>query len=60
MVTSLISLPLEEFNAILGMDWLIAYQAHVDCMKKEVTLYTMEGERVCFIGEQRKLSSSII
>ena len=29
-------------------------------MKKEVTLYTMEGERVCFMVERRTLPSSII
>ena len=60
MAEDLISLPLKEFDAILDMDWLIAHQAHVDCWKKEVILYTMEDKRVCFMGEWRTLPSSII
>ena len=60
LVTDHIPLPLKEFVAILGMDWLIAYQAYVDCMEKEVTLYTTEDERLCFMCEWRTLSSSII
>ena len=60
LVADLIPLPLTEFDSILGMDWLAAHQAHVDCMRKVVTLFTTEGERVCFVGEQRTLPSSII
>ena len=26
-----------EFDALLGMDWLAAYHAHVDCHQKVVT-----------------------
>ena len=51
LAADLIPLLLEEFDAILGMDWLTTHQAYMDCMMKEVTLYTVEGERVCFMGE---------
>ena len=46
LISDLIPLPLKEFDAILGMDWLSLHRAQIDCSKKEVTLYTMEDERV--------------
>ena len=60
LAADLISLSLKEFDAILGMDWLSLRWAQVDCSKKEVTLYTMKDERVCFLGERRMIPSSII
>ena len=51
LAVDLIPLPLKKFDAILSMDWLTAHQAHVNCVKKEVTLSTIEGERVCFVDK---------
>ena len=33
---NLISLDIDDFDAILGMDWLESHYATVDCFKKEV------------------------
>lgn len=44
----LISLEIGEFDVILGMDWLVAYHAHVDCFKKEVNFVLPSGEEFRF------------
>ena len=31
---------MSEFDAILGMDWLIAYRVIIDCERRRVTSYT--------------------
>ena len=36
LLADLILLEIQEFDVILGMDWLAAYHANVDCYKKEV------------------------
>ena len=39
---------MSEFDAILGMDWLIAYRFIIDCECRRVTAYTQDGTRVVF------------
>ena len=36
MLTGLILMDMYEYDVILGMDWLVAYHASVDCFRKEV------------------------
>ena len=48
----LIELSFREFDMILGMDWLSRNQVVVDCRMKRVTLRTLSGEEVTFIGER--------
>ncbi|XP_051137549.1 uncharacterized protein LOC127255842 [Andrographis paniculata] len=36
--TNLLSMKLSEFDVILGMDWLMAYQAQFDCRKRSISL----------------------
>ena len=48
----LIESSLREFDVILGMDWLSRHQGVVDCRMKQVTLRTLSGEEVTFIGER--------
>ena len=36
LLADLILLEIQEFDVILGMHWLVAYRANVDCYKKEV------------------------
>ena len=43
---------MSEFDAILGMDWLIAYKVVIDCEGKGVTAYTQDGTRVIFQGDK--------
>ncbi|KAK8639770.1 hypothetical protein V6N13_138140 [Hibiscus sabdariffa] len=49
----LMELPLEEFDLILGMDWLTEHRVNLDCESKIATLKTSEGQTVVLIGERR-------
>ena len=46
---------MSEFDAILGMDWLIAYKVVIDCEGKGVTAYTQDGTRVIFQGDKHDI-----
>lgn len=46
----LIEFPLDEFEVILGMDWLDKYKATIDCHQKKVTLRGPKGVRVSYKG----------
>ena len=41
-----------EFDIILGMDWLTAYRVVIDCERRRVTAYTLDGTRVTFQGDK--------
>ena len=56
----LIELSFKEFDEILGMDWLSRHQVVVDCRMKRVTLRTLSGEEVTFIGERSNPLSNVI
>ena len=43
---------MSEFDVILGMDWLRAYQVVIDCEHKRVTSHTQNGSRVTFQGDK--------
>ena len=43
---------MSEFDVILGMDWLMAYQVVIDCERRRVTTYTQDGNRVMFKGDK--------
>ena len=56
----LIELSFKEFDVILGMDWLSRHQVVVDCRMKRVTLRTLSGYEVTFIGERSNHLSNVI
>ena len=56
---NLIELSFREFAVILGMDWLPRHQVAVYCRMKRVTLRTMSGEEVTFIGERSNHFSNV-
>ncbi|KAA3487114.1 Retrotransposable element Tf2 [Gossypium australe] len=58
--TNLMELSFEEFDLILGMDWLLKYQANLDCAAKHMVLRTLEGEEVVVIGERRNYLSNVV
>ena len=43
---------MSEFNVILAMDWLMAYQFVNDCEHGRVTAYTQDGTCVTFKGDK--------
>ncbi|KAG8503329.1 hypothetical protein CXB51_001292 [Gossypium anomalum] len=53
-------LPFEEFDLILGMDWLVKHNATLDCAAKRMVLRTMKGEEVMMIGERRDYLSNVV
>ena len=56
----LTELSFREFDVILGMDWLSQHQVVVDYRMKRVTLRTLSGEEVNFIGERSNHLSNVI
>jgi hypothetical protein len=62
MRVDLLPIELYDFDLILGMDWLVAYRAQINCFTKVVTLQ-VEGEggkRVEFRGKRNVILNSII
>ncbi|WRX29421.1 Reverse transcriptase/retrotransposon-derived protein [Theobroma cacao] len=49
-----------DFDLILGMDWLIAHRANVDCFRKEVVLQNSMGVEIVFVRERQVLPSCVI
>ena len=39
---------MSEFDVILGMDWLTTHEALIDCDRRRVTAYTLDGICVMF------------
>ena len=46
---------MSEFDVILGMDWLTAYQVVIDYERRRVTAYTPDGTRVTFQGDKHNV-----
>ena len=43
---------MSEFDVILRMDWLTAYHVVIDCERRRVTAYTLDGTCVTFQGDK--------
>ena len=56
----LIPLELQDFEVILGMDWLSVYRAQMDCFVKIMTLQGPNKRRVIFRGEKNVIPNCII
>ena len=48
----LIILDMHAFDVILGMDWLSAFRATIDCYTRRVTLHVPSGCLCTFVGER--------
>ena len=44
-----------EFDVILGMDWLTTYGIVIDCERRRVTAYTLDGTRMVFQGDKHDI-----
>ena len=53
-------LPIREFNAIFGMDWMTRHRALIDCRRKKVQLRLKRKVRVAFQGRGRDRDGSLI
>ena len=52
LLTDFVVLPLSEFDAIFGMDWMTRHSALIDCRKKKVQLRSTPQECVTFQQRQ--------
>ena len=57
---NLVLLPLNEFDVILGMDWLSRHRAKVDCYEKAVIFEDSGGKTYTFRGIRRVACSKVI
>ena len=55
LIVDLRIMDMSKFDAILGMDWLIAYKIVIDCERRRVTAYTQDGTRVVFQGDKHDI-----
>ena len=53
-------LPLGSYDIVLGMDWLAAHQANIDCHRKVVQCVDDTGGQVELLGVQRQISLRMI
>ena len=53
MPIDMLVLPLTDFDAILGMNWLNMYKATIDCRKAEVS-FELENGRVTYVLETKR------
>ena len=59
-LADLITLPFQEFDLILGMDWLSKHQAIVDCGQKIVVLRSSDQTEVIIQGIRSSAMSNVI
>ncbi|KAG6394696.1 hypothetical protein SASPL_145286 [Salvia splendens] len=59
-LANLMELPFREFDIILGMDWLYVHRALVDCGKKGIILYALDGHEVIVVGERSDYLDNVI
>ena len=43
---------MSKFDVILGMDWLMTHRVVIDCDRKRVTAYTLDGICIMFQGNK--------
>ena len=59
-LADLITLPLREFDLILGMDWLTKHRAIVDCGQKTIVLRCSDKSEVIIQGIKSSVMSNVI
>jgi len=59
-LANLVVLGIQGYDVILGMDWLTAYQATIDCKQKKLTLITSKGETLVIKNASSNLSAPLI
>ena len=59
-LVDLITLPFQEFDLILGMDWLSKHRAIIDCVQKTVVLRWYDQSEVIVHGIRSSAMSNVI
>ena len=52
LIVDLRVMDMSKFNVILGMDWLKAHRVVIDCDRRRVTAYTLDG--ICVMFQEDK------
>jgi hypothetical protein len=60
MIADLIPMGIQDFDVILGMDWLSSYFATVDCHRKEVTFRIPDEPEFKWCGDQKSVPFNFI
>ena len=60
LYVNLIVLDMNDFDIILGMDWLSKYNAIIDCRNKKVVFKPIDGEEFEFVSKPREVQIPII
>ena len=53
LMADLVVLDMVVYDIVLGMDWLSAYHAMIDCYKKRVTVHPPDEPTIMFCGGKR-------
>ena len=56
----LVPIDVVGFDIILGMNFLLAYHAKVDCFRKEAGLSVEDGQKLVFVGQRQVVASCLI
>ena len=59
-MANLVLLDIQDFDVILGMDWLSQHHATMDCFRKEVKFCRPGEPEITFCGLRKRLSSSMM
>ena len=59
-MANLVLLDIQDFDVILGMDWLSRHRATMDCFRKEVKFCRPGEPEITFCGVRKILSSSMM
>ncbi|XP_072962655.1 uncharacterized protein [Typha angustifolia] len=59
-IVDLLPLELTDFDVILGMDWLAAYHANIDCYRKEIVMNLADGAKYRIKGNKSSNPMRII
>ena len=60
LLMDLVPMPIQEFDAILGMDWLSCHHATVECYEKLVKFKRLGEPKLIFHGECHLFPSCVI
>nr|CAD1818667.1 unnamed protein product [Ananas comosus var. bracteatus] len=60
LLADLIVIDMKEFDVILGMDWLTAHGATIDCSGRKVVFRTSYGSEFILVGDRSRSPSRII
>ncbi|KAE8736307.1 putative ATP binding protein [Hibiscus syriacus] len=59
-LADLMELPFEEFDLILGVDWLDKHRVNIDFETKRAVLKTPDNRKIVMIGERRGFLTNVV